>query len=150
MIDSFKKIIQKGKVNEFACFPYSGEFMKESRKLGIASRQVNYLNLWEDSLLDSGISNGDIALRPFFASKHKEMTKDELEKLNTIKKGDVIFHCLNYVLSHPKVSSVVVGMNSVEQLSNILLHNKRISKNKNTFNSYRAVFSLEPVEDSPG
>lgn len=139
--NSFDNIISKGKVKKFGCFPYTGNFMEKVSSLKISDLHINYLNFWEDSLLEGEILSSSIALRPFFAGKIKEVNSKFIEELNTIQSGNGIFHSLNYVLSHPKICSAVLGLNSIKQLDEVINISDSISKNIEIFNQYRSIIT---------
>lgn len=141
IINSFDDMISKGKVKRFGCFPYTGNFMKKVSSLKISDIHINYLNFWEDNLLESQILSSSIALRPFFAGKIKEVNSEFIEELNTIQSGNGIFHSLNYVLSHPKICSAVLGLNSIKQLDQVVNISDSILKNIETFNQYRSIIT---------
>lgn len=141
IINYFDDIIAKGKVKRFGCFPYTGNFMEKVSSLKISDIHINYLNFWEDSLLESEILSSSIALRPFFAGKIKEVNSKFIEELNTIQSGNGIFHSLKYVLSHPNICSAVLGLNSIKQLDEVVNISDSISKNIETFNQYRSIIT---------
>ncbi|MBE1286473.1 MAG: hypothetical protein GJ671_01965 [Alteromonadaceae bacterium] len=140
----FQDISLKGKVDEFGCFPYTSDFMKSVNNLGISKVHINYQNFWENELVNGGIHNYSIALRPFFGGKVKKLHPNFIKELNVIENRSVISHSLNYVLSHPNICSAVVGINTLKQLSTIIETSDSIKKNINTFNTYQSLLENNP------
>lgn len=141
---SFQNLIAAGKVSEFCCFPYTADFMKSVSQLEISKIHINYLNFWENSLTNGGFHDASLVLRPFFAGKIKDIAPEFIEQLNVIEDGNAIFHSLNYVLSHPKVLSAVVGINSVEQLNEIISVSNPINKDIKVFQKYQSIIENNP------
>ena len=140
----FHNIIKKGKVLEFACFPYTTSFMKSVTSLGISKVHINYQNFWENMLVDGGLHDYSIALRPFLAGKVNGLHPEFIKQLNTIEERSIISHSLNYVLSHPQICSSVVGINTLEQLEEIISVRKSISKNIDIFDKYQSILKNNP------
>lgn len=120
MKESFQLLIKEGKVGDFACFPYSSDFMHEVRDLNLCKGQVNYLNLAEDDALDAGLGEYTIALRPLLAGKLKTI-KDQnmlkyIEGVANGKQWTLSQHSLAYCLSASEVKTCVVSMHNLEQL----------------------------------
>lgn len=141
---SFQNLIEAGKVSEFCCFPYTADFMKSVSQLEISKIHINYLNFWENSLTNGGFHDASIVLRPFFAGKIKDIAPQFIEELNVIEDGNAIFHSLNYVLSHPRVLSAVIGINSVEQLNEIISVSSPINKDIKVFEKYQSLIENNP------
>lgn len=136
---SFQNLIASGKVSEFCCFPYTADFMKSVSQLEISKIHINYLNFWENSLIDGGFHDASLVLRPFFAGKIRDIAPQFIEQLNVIEDGNAIFHSLNYVLSHPRVLSAVIGINSLEQLNDIISVSSSINKDIKVFQKYQSI-----------
>jgi len=142
VIESFRSLQKSGKVEDFACFPYSSAYMESVRQLGISSCQINYLNFWESALVDGGVGINSIAIRPFGAGKISSLNADYLEKLNIITDLDLdnlAAHCIRFPLSHPNISSVIVGINSKKNLESILRALNLVDKDLVLFNKYLSV-----------
>lgn len=141
---SFQNLIATGKVSEFCCFPYTSDFMKSVSQLEISKIHINYLNFWESSLSDGGFHHASLVLRPFLAGKIKDIAPQFLEQLNMIENGNAMFHSLNYVLSHPRVLSAVIGINSLEQLNDIISVSSSINKDIKVFQKYQSLIENNP------
>lgn len=141
---SFQHLINAGKVSEFSCFPYTPDFMKSVSELEITKIHINYLNFWENSLLDGGFHDASLVLRPFLAGKIKDIAPQFIEQLNLIKDGDAMFHSLNYVLSHPRVQSAVIGINTLKQLKDIIRVSSSIKKDIKVFQKYQSLIKNNP------
>lgn len=140
----FHNIIKKGKVSEFACFPYTTGFMNSVSLLGISKVHINYQNFWENMLIDGGLHDYSIALRPLFAGKVNELNSEFIKQLNTIEDRSIISHSLNYVLSHPQILSAVIGISTLKQLEEIISISRCISKNLDTFDKYQSIIKNNP------
>lgn len=135
---AFARLQAKGKVRSWGCFPYTVDFFKASRTLGLTSTHINYLNFWENNLADTEIQPGAIAIRPFFAGKSKELSPSFLTELQAVANSeDPVFHSLNYVLSHPNIHHAVVGINSIPNLNSITAYADKIEKDIDLHKAYR-------------
>lgn len=140
----FQNLIASGKVSEFCCFPYTSDFMKSVSELEISKIHINYLNFWENSLSEGGFHDASFVLRPLYAGKIKDIAPQFIEQLSVIDHGNAMFHSLNYVLSHPRVVSAVVGINSLEQLNDIISVTSSINKDIKVFQKYQSLIENNP------
>lgn len=141
MKETFGGLIQSGKVKSFCCFPYTSRYMKFVRDRGILSSQANYLNLWEDNLLDSGISPNSIVLRPLAAGRFKDSPPSLMKRINNgIDIKDSIFgHSIRYAVSHPNVRTIVVSMHDKKSVKEVVDTVNAAERSESLFNQYRSV-----------
>ncbi len=99
---------QKGKIKSVFSFPYSVNFANEVVKLEQVDGIISYLN--KEEVEYSGFANDIpfIAIRPFFAGKLLQESKNI---------NETVADCLNFINKHKSVLSTIVGINSVKQLN---------------------------------
>jgi len=102
-----EKLKQKGKVKSVFSFPYSVAFADAVGNLDHIDGIISYLNKEEVEYLKFAKKAPFIAIRPFFAGKLLEDSKD-------IKKN--IKSCLEYISVNKQVLTTIVGINSTQQL----------------------------------
>lgn len=134
--ESFDRLKRKGKLVEVGCFPYTAEFMNKVRELGISDIHINYLNFWETALLDGGVGNNAISLRPLGAGRIKKLDKSELNEIVQSDDISTAQHALLYSMSHPCIKSVVLGINNSIQLQDALGCLSIARSDLNLFNCY--------------
>jgi len=143
--DTFERLIISGKVRNIICFPYSSAYMKFIREFDLCNFHVNYLNFWEDPLIDGGIGENSIALRPLGSGKAFQLSPDDVLKINEVTKTEAscaLEHCIRFPLSHKNISSIVVGINSVSQLDQIADIVDCTEHNMSLFESYRDLIGV--------
>lgn len=106
IITSLGKLKEKGKIKSVFSFPYSVNFANEVINLSEIDGVISYLNKEEKEYESHANTIPFIAIRPLFAGKLIESNKS----------NEVIEDCLSHVLSHKKVLSTIVGINSIQQL----------------------------------
>jgi aryl-alcohol dehydrogenase-like predicted oxidoreductase len=117
----FRELIGAGKAGEISAFPYTVAFMRHVSRLGLASSQVNYLNLLETEYAEFLEAGSFIAIRPLAAGKlggRAGVDADPAWLPGALSDGandgadSLPGLALNFPLWHPNVASVILGMNS--------------------------------------
>lgn len=102
---TFDMLKSKGKINFVYSFPYSVKFAHEVNRIDLVDGMLTYLNIKEKEYEEFARNGFFIAIRPFFAR--------ELLLKYSVKE------CMDFVLSHPGVLSVITGINGKDQLANL-------------------------------
>jgi aryl-alcohol dehydrogenase-like predicted oxidoreductase len=149
MMEIFGKLEEEGKVGYLATFPYSPGFAEKALATGDFSGMVAYYNPIEvemvrffEQLRESG--KGFICIRPFMAGllTDKRIERESLpegdrmreerwnaayERLHLIKdrlgryvEGSWTEFAVKFALADPVVTSLIVGLNSPEQVDGVL------------------------------
>lgn len=156
----FQDLISRGKVGNIASFPYTSDFWRQSKEIGLVDSQVNYLNLLETEYSEFLDDCYFIALRPLAAGRlggRSGFIKGDLSDIlkevsdaSGIPNRSLTSLALNFPLWHPKVASVVLSMNSREDLDGALAALKP-ETDIGLFNKVLGLLrSRQPVHDQQG
>ena len=148
MMEIFEKLRAEGKVGYLTTFPYSPGFASPALQTGDFSGMVAYYNLIEMEMAQyfPGMQEkgqGFICIRPFMAGllTDRRAERDQLppgdrmleetcdsayDRLEMLKSAlpdetaDLTRFAIQFVLIHPIVTSLIVGLNTVEQVDEVL------------------------------
>lgn len=125
MSDAFDQLVNEGKVGRFACFPYGAEFMRHVRQSGLTQVQIDYCNLLESDLWQSGYSDPSIALRPYAAGRifepdQKSVIDNIAHDLGVSGAGSPMELALKLLLCNSSIAGVVVSVSDIEQLESCI------------------------------
>jgi aryl-alcohol dehydrogenase-like predicted oxidoreductase len=148
MGEIFEKLREEGKVSYLTTFPYTPGFAAKAIKDPIFSGMVAYYNPIEAEMVEffpqmEAAGQGFFCIRPFLAglltTPRAERSKlpagdrfqdpqwdaayQRLAKLNETfgaEIGDWTEFAIKFSLAHPVVTSLIVGLNSVEQVDQVL------------------------------
>lgn len=168
MMETFEKLREEGKVGYLTTFPYTTGFARSAMGTGDFSGIVAYYNtiemeMWEffDDLQAKG--QGFLCIRPFMAGlltdqrvdrtalpredRNRDDRWDEAYgRLELIKAamGDQVVSwtsfAIKFALIHPVVTSLIVGLNSVEQVDQVLDAADGIYPDRGVFDAARDIF----------
>jgi aryl-alcohol dehydrogenase-like predicted oxidoreductase len=148
MIEIFERLKGEGKVGHLTTFPYTPGFAAEALKTGVFSGMVAYYNLIEMEMaeffpqMEAG-RGGFFCIRPFMAGllTDRRMDRSQLpeddrfqneswnaayERLELLKSafGNEVtswtHFAIKFTLSHPIVTSLIVGLNTPAQVDSVL------------------------------
>ena len=148
MIETFAKLKEEGKVGYLTTFPYTPGFGGEALKTGAFSGMVAYYNLIEMEMAEffpdlESQEQGFFCIRPFMAGLLTDRRADRsrlpegdrfqddrwtpaYERLDLLRShfGDAVESwtqfAVKFALCHPVVTSLIVGLNSPEQVDQVL------------------------------
>lgn len=109
--ECLSKLKSKGKIKSVFAFPYSIPFAEEVIKITKLDGIISYLNMEEQDYKKFANTFPFIAIRPFFARK----------LIQGKNKKNLINECLNYVKSHHRVISTVIGINDTSHLEDYFI-----------------------------
>lgn len=148
MMEIFEKLRDEGKVGHLTTFPYTPGFADAALKTGDFKGMVAYYNVIEmemaeffDDLQAKG--QGFLCIRPFMAGlltdrranrsklpaddrNHDERWNEAYARLAIVKEafGDAVdswtTFAVKFALIHPVVSSLIIGLNTEEQVDQVL------------------------------
>ena len=148
LTETFEKLRDRGKVGYLTSFPYTVGFAKRAVESGSFAGLVAYYNALETEMLDlfdemKSEGMGFIGIRPFAAglltdrraersklpgddrmrSDEFERVYDQLDKLResmSEQPHSWTDFAIRFSLSHPAITSTVVGINTPKQLEDVL------------------------------
>ncbi len=148
MMEIFEKLKDEGKVRFLTTFPYTPGFAVEALKTGVFSGMVAYYNPIEMEMAEffpemERQKQGFFCIRPFMAGLltddridrralseedrfREEKWNGSYERLEKLKSafGDQVESwtqfAIKFALSHPIVTSVIVGLNTPQQVDGVL------------------------------
>ncbi len=148
LVETFEKLRDEGKVGYLTTFPYTHSFGAEALKTGDFSGMVGYYNLIEMEMAEffpqmEAQGQGFFCIRPFMAGLLTDLRADRSQlpagdrfqddrwltaykRLDTLRPilGDAVdswtVFAIKFALCHPIVTSLIVGLNSVEQVDSVL------------------------------
>lgn len=149
MMETFEKLRDEGKVSYLATFPYTPGFARAALDTGDFSGMVAYYNAIETEMVQyfdelERAGRGFLCIRPFLAGllTDRRADRDALpaddrmrderwdpayERLGLIRQrlGDAIGDswtdfAIAFALAHPVVTSLIVGLNSEEQVDGVV------------------------------
>ena len=168
MMEIFEKLREEGKVGYLTTFPYTTDFARSAMGTGCFSGIVAYYNTIEmemseffDDLQEKG--QGFLCIRPFMAGlltdrradrkvlppedRNQDDQWDEAYgRLELIQAaiGDQVASwtslAIRFALIHPVVTSLIVGLNSVEQVDQVLDAADGIYPDRGVFYAAREIF----------
>ncbi len=110
IMNSLANLKKKGKIRTCFSFPYSLPFANKVLSLSEIDGLITYLNKKEIEYEKFANTKPFIAIRPFFAGQLLNKSNNVLE----VEKE--IISNLNFTMSHQKVITTIVGINSLENL----------------------------------
>ena len=148
LLECFTKLKEEGKVSYLTTFPYTREFADKVIQTGLFKGMVAYYNPIEMEMAEffsrmEASGQGFFCIRPFmgglltdhrttrsqlpaddrFQDDRWDTAYERLEKLQAAL-GDVIGSwtdfAIKFSLCHPTVTSLIVGLNSVEQVDSVI------------------------------
>ena len=148
LLECFTKLKEEGKVSYLTTFPYTREFADNVMQTGLFNGMVAYYNPIEMEMAEffsrmEASGQGFFCIRPFMGglltdhrASRSQLPADDrfqddrwntsykrLEKLQTAL-GDVIGSwtdfAIKFSLCHPTVTSLIVGLNSVDQVDGVI------------------------------
>lgn len=142
------ELVTSGKVMHVACFPYSTPFMKAVRDSDLVRIQVNYVNFLEDDAQDARLEPSTIVLRPFAGGRvFKPDCKRHIEAQMQLHypniQLDVTSASMLLSLLKPEVASVVVGINSINRLTQCIETVERVPAYALETELYEFLLSLQ-------
>ncbi|MBT5876917.1 MAG: hypothetical protein HOH43_26075 [Candidatus Latescibacteria bacterium] len=168
MMEIFEKLREEGKVGYLTTFPYTTDFARSAMGTGCFSGIVAYYNTIEmemseffDDLQEKG--QGFLCIRPFMAGLLTDRRADRkvlpLEDRNQDDLWDEAYgrleliqaamgdqvtswtsFAIKFALIHPVVTSLIVGLNSVEQVDQVLDAADGIYPDRGVFYAAREIF----------
>ncbi|MFT5089236.1 MAG: aryl-alcohol dehydrogenase-like predicted oxidoreductase [Candidatus Latescibacterota bacterium] len=148
LMETFEKLRDEGKVGYLTTFPYTPGFGTEALKTGGFSGVVGYYNLIEMEMAElfpqmEAQGQGFFCIRPFMAGLLTDLRADRSQLpagdrfqddqwLSAYKRLDILkpilggtvdswtAFAIKFALCHPIVTSLIVGLNSVEQVDSVL------------------------------
>lgn len=148
LAETFEKLRDEGKVGHLTTFPYTPKFGADALKTGDFSGVVGYYNLIEMEMAEffpqmEAQGQGFFCIRPFLAGLLTDRRADRsqlpagdrfqddkwlaaYQRLDILRAtlGDAVdswtAFAIKFALCHPIVTSLIVGLNSVEQVDSVL------------------------------
>lgn len=148
LAETFEKLRDEGKVGYLITFPYTPTFGAEALKTGDFSGMAGYYNLIEMEMAEffpqmEARGQGFFCIRPFLAGLLTDQRADRSQLpagdrfqddqwLTAYKRLDILraslgdavdswtVFAIKFALCHPIVTSLIVGLNSTEQVDSVL------------------------------
>ncbi len=142
----FEKLRDEGKVGYLGNFVYTDKYADEATASGALDTLLCYYNAWDTTILPtieklSDRNMGAVVLRPFHGgmlttkradrnalpendkylkNPHKLEKRDQLFEEAGLKIDDLTSFALKFVLACPAIASIITGMNTREQVKEIV------------------------------
>ena len=177
MMQEFEALKQEGKVGYLTTFPYTPGFAEAARKTGDFSGMVAYYNAIEMEMAEyfddmAARGEGFLCIRPFMAGlltdrradrsalPDDDRNRDErwdqaYARFELIKAtfGDRVeswtSFAVKFALIHPVVTSLIVGLNTPEQVDQVLDAADGSYPDRRAFDAAQAIFREHGVVEAP-